>query len=92
MVVNTPIRKVKYGLFSFLIDVLIDTALIGMGVLLYRQFMVEANVPVTLSPVLTSMVGGFNNAVYVISGVPFVVGMLSMINTIGKVLKGVFSR
>jgi hypothetical protein len=86
------LQNKRISLFGILIDLLIDAALIGMGLVLYYQFMVMEIFPVTLSPALTSLVGGFNNAVYLISGLPFVVGVLSLLRTTGKVFKAVAAR
>lgn len=53
---------------------------------LYYQFEVRAIFPVTLSPALTDLVGGRQVAVYLICGVPFVIGVYSLIRTLARAL------
>ena len=70
--------------FGFLTDLLIDGALIGLGAVLYYQFFVHEIFPVTISPALTDPVGGLSNAAYVMSGLPFIVGILNLTRAIAK--------
>lgn len=80
-------RKQPISFFGIMFDLLIDAALMGLGAVLYYQFMVWKILPITLSPALTSVVGGFENAVYIISGVPFLVGAFGMVRTFLRLLR-----
>jgi hypothetical protein len=71
-----------FSLIDFLIDLLIDLAFIGLGVALYFQFKIQAIFPIALSPALTDLVGGREIVIYLICGVPLVIGMLSLSRTI----------
>jgi len=71
-------------ILGFLTDLLIDGALIGMGAVLYYQFFVHEIFPVTISPALIGPVGGLTNAAYLMSGIPFIVGILSLTRAIAK--------
>jgi len=71
-------------ILSFVTDLLIDGLLIGLGAVLYYQFFVDEIFPVTISPVLTGPVGGVSNAAYIICGVPFVIGILSLVRSISR--------
>ena len=75
-----------------MIDLLIDLALIGLGVALYYQFEVRAIFPVTISPAVTDLVGGRDIAVKLIWGVPFVIGVFSLIRTLARAVSSLFRR
>lgn len=77
---------------GFLTDLLIDVALIGLGIVLYYQFFVHEFFPVTISPALTEPVGGLTNAAYLMSGIPFIVGILSLIRAIGRTARRLSNR
>jgi len=79
-------------LFGLLIDLLIDFTLIGMGVALYYALLVYPFLPITLSPALTDLVGGYNNAAYIICGLPFVIGILSLVRTISRTYHKLFGH
>jgi hypothetical protein len=85
-------KKRRINLFSLFFDLLIDFALIGLGVALYYQFFVYRIFPVTISPALTDPVGGFENAAYILCGIPFVVGMLSLLRTIVRTVRKLFAH
>jgi hypothetical protein len=76
-----PIASTILGL---VIDLLIDFTLIGLGVALYYQFMMYPILPITISPALTNLVGGYSNAVYILCGVPIVIGVLSLVHTLSR--------
>jgi hypothetical protein len=52
--------------------------LICLGALIYYQFKVSAFAP------LTNLVGGLNNAVYILSGLPVMTGVLSLGRTFSR--------
>jgi hypothetical protein len=76
----------RFSFFDLMLDLLIDVALIGLGLVLYYQFEVREIFPVTISPALTDLVGGRATAVYLICGVPLVIGVLSLIRTLARAL------
>ena len=69
---------------GLLTDLLIDGALMGLGIVLYYQFFVHEIFPVTISPALTEPVGGLTSAAYIMSGIPFLVGILSLTRAIAR--------
>ena len=83
---TTRKTSAPFDLGGFLLDLLIDLALIALGLALYYQFEVRAIFPVTLSPAITDMVGGRQIAVYLICGIPFVIGLYSLIRTLARAL------
>jgi hypothetical protein len=73
----------RMSLFSFLIELVIDLALMGMGALLYYHFQVYPLGPVDLSPVVVKLFGGSKLlAVLTISLVPFGIGALNLLRTL----------
>lgn len=74
--------KNRISIGSLLFDLLIDIGLIGMGVVLYYHFMVYPLGPVGLSEVFIKIVGSKLVAVLIISGLPFIVGVLSLARTV----------
>ncbi|MDD2922371.1 MAG: hypothetical protein PHQ36_08795 [Anaerolineales bacterium] len=82
--------KPRINPFSTLFDLLIDFALIGMGVLLYYHFSVHALAPVTLSPIVVDLFGSKTLAVWVISGVPVLAGVLSLLRTLFRIIRKPF--
>jgi len=90
---TTPPRR-RISLINILIDLLIDLALMIAGFLVYYHFMVspliftDPSVAITISPVLTNLVGGFNNAVYLMSGLPFFIGLIGLISLCARLLRG----
>lgn len=75
-------QKKRINLFNLFLEIAIDLALIGMGALLYIHFLVYSFGPVGLSPIVINLFGDLKTAVYVIAGIPFVVGVFSLIKTI----------
>ncbi len=80
-------KKPRINIFSLLFEILIDLALIGMGALLYIHFLVYSFGPVGLSPIVINLFGSKELAVLVISGVPFVVGVFSLLGTFFRLIK-----
>jgi hypothetical protein len=80
-------KKNRINIFSVLFDLLIDLGLIGMGVVLYYHFMIYPLGPIGLSQVFIDMVGSKQIAVLIISGLPFVVGVLSLIRLVFRTSK-----
>jgi hypothetical protein len=76
----------RFSFFDLMLDLLIDLALIGLGLALYYQFEVREIFPVSLSPALTDLVGSHELAVYLICGVPLVIGILSLVRTLARAL------
>ena len=79
-------KKNRINIFSLLFDILIDLALIGMGALLYIHFLVYSFGPVGLSPIVINLFGSKELAVWVISGIPFVVGVFSLLRTLYRAI------
>lgn len=75
-------KRNRINFVSLLFDLAIDFALMGMGFVLYYHFMVNPLAPVGLSQVFIDMVGSKLTAVLIISGLPFIVGLFSLIRTI----------
>jgi hypothetical protein len=75
-------NKNRISIGSLLFDLMIDIGLIAMGVVLYYHFMVYPLGPVGLSDVFIKLVGSKLVAVLIISGLPFIVGVLSLARTI----------
>jgi hypothetical protein len=83
----TRSNKPRINIFSLLFDLFIDLALMGMGVLLYYHFLVYPLGPVGLSPVVINIFGSKELAVMVISGLPFFIGLFSLIKTLSRTVK-----
>ena len=79
--------KTRINPFSLLLDLLIDLALIGMGTLLYYHFLVYPLAPVYLSPMVVNLFPSEELAVLVISGVPFIIGILNLLKTLSRTAK-----
>ncbi len=79
----------RINLFSLLTDLLIDLALIGMGVLLYYHFEIHPLGPFDLSPVVTNLFGSKYIAVLVISLLPFGIGVINLSRTLYRLFTGV---
>ncbi|MBV6466021.1 MAG: hypothetical protein IT296_04930 [Anaerolineae bacterium] len=75
-------KRPRVNILSLLFDLLIDFALMGMGAVLYYHFMVYPLAPVGLSQVFIDIVGSKLTAVLIISGLPFIVGLFSLIRVI----------
>ena len=75
-------NKPRIDIFSLLFEIVIDLALIGMGAVLYYHFLVHPLGPVGLSPIIINLFGSKQLAVLVISGVPAIVGVFSLLKTI----------
>jgi hypothetical protein len=84
----------KISLFSVFIDLLIDLAFMVIGFLIYYHFLVnplifiDQDVTVTISPILTNLVGGFHNAVYIMAGLPFLIGFFGLVRLVIRLLQG----
>jgi len=72
----------KINIFSIIFSILIDFALIGMGMLLYYHFQVYPLGIVDLSPIFINLFGSKEFAVLVISGVPILVGVFNLLRTL----------
>jgi hypothetical protein len=72
--------------FSLLSGIVIDLALMGMGAILYYHFLVQPLGPVGLSPIVVNLFGSLTTAVMVIAGVPFLVGLWSLLRTLLRLL------
>ena len=93
MTANSIKHRTKISFFSVLTNLLTDIILISLGFALYYNFAVSPFLPfTTINPVFTAMVGGFNNAVYIISGLPFLVGAINLLRTIGRVFQSIIGR
>ena len=81
-------RKHRLKPFSLLLDLLLDSALVGMGLLFYYHFEIRPLGPFDLSYALTGLFGSRHIAVLVISLVPILIGGLNFLQTIIRVFKG----
>jgi hypothetical protein len=85
---TTAARKTRrFSLTSVLLDLLIDAALMGTGFLLYYHLMIHPLFPAHLSPEVIKLFGGLDNAVFVIAGVPFAIGLLSFLGLVSRIIK-----
>jgi hypothetical protein len=73
-------------------DLMIDLGLIFLGVILYFQFFVYEIFPITISPALTEPVGGLTNAEYILCGVPFVIGLVSLVRSLLRFFRKLRNR
>jgi hypothetical protein len=87
--IKSSIFDIFFGLTT---DLLIDGALIALGVVLYYQFFIDEIFPVTISPALTDLVGGLTNAAYIMSGLPFIVGVFSLARAIAGAARKLSNR
>jgi hypothetical protein len=80
-------NKPRINIFSLLFEIFIDFALMGMGAVLYIHFLVYSFGPVGLSPIVINLFGSKELAVLVISGVPFIVGVFSLLKTLFRLVR-----
>jgi hypothetical protein len=89
---SKPPRRIN--ILSALTDLLIDLAFMAIGFLVYYHFLVsplfylQPDAVVTLSPVLTNLVGGFTNAVYIFAGIPFLIGFFGLVRLVMRLFQG----
>jgi hypothetical protein len=75
-------------------DILIDLAFMLIGFLVYYHFLVsplffvEPNATMIISPILTIPVGGFTNAVYILAGIPFLIGFFGFLRLVIRLILG----
>lgn len=81
-------NKPRPRFFSLLFDLLIDFAIIGVGIALYYHFEVFPLAPFSLNPVIVNLFGNEQTAVLFISLVPFGIGLISLIRTIYQTITG----
>jgi hypothetical protein len=89
MTKKTSVFSLVMGL---LFDLMIDLALIFLGLALYFQFFVHEIFPITISPVLTDPVGGMTNAAYILCGVPFIIGLISLVRSLLRFFRKLRNR
>jgi hypothetical protein len=77
---------------GLLFDLMIDLALIFLGLALYFQFFVYEIFPISISPVLTDPVGGMTNAAYIMCGVPFFIGLISLVRSVTRFFRKLRAR
>ena len=80
-------QKKRIDPISVLLEIAIDLVLICMGALLYYHFLVYPLAPVDLSPIVVYLFGSKQLAVLAISGVPFIVGVFSLLRTPIRIMK-----
>jgi len=90
---GTPKRRIS--LLNVIIDLLIYLVFMIAGFLVYYHFLVsplfsfsDPAVSITISPMLTDLVGGFTNAVYLMAGLPFLIGLLGLAGLVLRLLRG----
>jgi len=82
------VNKPRPRFFSLLFDLLIDFALIGVGVSLYYHFEVTSILPFSLNPMIVKLFGSEQIAVLFVSLVPLGIGLISLIRTIYRAITG----
>ncbi|MEW5938586.1 MAG: hypothetical protein AB1750_02890 [Chloroflexota bacterium] len=81
-------KKNRVNVGSLIFDLLIDIALIGMGAALYYVFMVRPIGPaVGINDMFVELVGSKLVAVLIISGLPFIIGLWSLVRTLARTAK-----
>lgn len=76
-------KKTMKKAWGNVFGILIDLALIAMGVILYYHFEVQMLAPIDLHPFVIDLFGGDKHlAVLIIAGLPFAFGMYDLIRTI----------
>ena len=84
----TPKKRIDP--IALLLDFAIDFVLIGTGVLLYVHLLVYHIGPpgfAVLPSWIINLFGSLETAVYVIAGIPFVIGLLSLIRTLARLIR-----
>lgn len=81
-------NKPRPRFFSLLFDLLIDFAIISVGIALYYHFEVFPLAPFSLNPMIVNLFGNEQIAVLFISLVPFGIGLISLIRTIYRAITG----
>ena len=76
-------RKRRISLSS----VLLDLALMGAGAILYLAFAPDPSRLAVLPENLVTLAGGLENVVRIVAGLPFVVGLFSLLGTLGRALR-----
>lgn len=81
-------KKRRIKPFSLLLDLLIDAALIGMGLLFYYHFEIHPLGPFDLGSEIIGLFGSRHNAALTISLFPIVIGGLGLLQTTIRTFKG----
>jgi hypothetical protein len=76
--------KPRFNIFSFVIDIVIDLALIAVGVGLY---FVNSLGVIGINPLVAQIFGNQKLAVLIIAGLLFFVGLFSLLKTIFRLFK-----
>ncbi len=77
----------KFRPLAFLGNLLLDLALIGVGVVLYLFFAPEPQRLAAFLPGLANLVGGAENLVRLVAGLPLVVGGVNLLQRLVALLK-----
>lgn len=77
-------RPRRPGVLSILSGIIIDLALMGMGMILFYHFLVKPLGPVSLSPMVVNLFGSLTTAALVIAGVPFLVGLWNILRALAR--------
>ncbi|HEY9152361.1 MAG TPA: hypothetical protein VIN60_05700 [Anaerolineales bacterium] len=78
--------KKSLSFVSVLYDLLIDAALMGMGYLIYYQFNIRPLAPIDWNPLVIQVFGSKQSATLILSGIPFAIGLLSVVQIMFRVL------
>jgi hypothetical protein len=78
--------KKNFSCFSTLYDLLIDFALIGIGYLIFYHFNIHPLAPAIWNPIVIQLFGSKELATLILSGVPFIIGILSLARTLSRML------
>ena len=88
----SSVKRSKLSLVSIGVDLLIDLILIVLGVLIYYHFMITPLGPFDISPVVGKFLGGRQNAVLFMAGVPAVIGIINLLRTVYRVVTHGFRK
>jgi hypothetical protein len=85
-------RSMHIRPLSVLMDILLNSLFVVMGVLIYYHFNIHMLAPFDLHPLVVSALGSKQIAVLIVSGLPFVIGVFGMITTLYRLIKRIMSR
>lgn len=66
-------------------SILLDLSLIAMGAIFFYHFQIRMLAPIDLHPVVINLIGDRQLAIYLISGIPFVIGVLNLTRDIFRI-------
>ena len=79
--------KRRFRPLTLLSDLLLNFALLGLGAGFYYHFLVAPLGPFELNPVVINLFGSLQTAVWLIAGLPFLVGFFGLAGVLFRLLK-----